>query len=310
MLRASISWIFWAGIALSACESDLGPCDESAARAVYFDSLGTPYYAGQAQVAAYCTNGCHSANAERGARVGAPAGLDFDVPVAGSDAEALSHLRAGQMNIFEWRHEAYEWAEAQTMPPEGFIRSGASFTDVSGAALPGLDQREGQEALRNWLSCGVPVIERSTPPMGAQSPGDLCAAGEVGDCRVSKGSGGLESTWTSIYDSYLGKSTCLACHETSAQATAFGTTFVMGDNATTAYDAMVGVMTNAAGVCAGDTIVVSGDADASNLVHKLEGQMPDGSSICGSPMPFGGRGPSSAIIQAVRAWIDAGALNN
>src|ERR1044071_3365417 len=47
--------------------------------------------------------------------------------------------------------------------------------------------------------------------------------------------------------------------------------------------------------------VEPGDADASYLIHKLEGS-PD---IEGDPMPFGGPPLPASTIQAIREWIDA-----
>lgn len=320
MFRFSTLALLAGAALLSACETDLGPCDDGLARTVYFDSQGTPHYGGQALVSAYCTNGCHSANAEGMARSGVPAELDFDMVVANGDAMALAHLRAGQQNIFDWRGEAQEWVEAQTMPPEGFPRSGVTYTDELGDTLPGLDEQEGQSILRNWLSCGSPVVEKSQSRTGSKSPGMCCGGmdgnlctsgnGDVGDCRVAQDSEPLEATWPSLYDEYFGSPTCLACHETQAQASAFNTTLVMGATAQTAYDAMVGVMADGAGMCAGETVVIAGDADGSNLVHKLEGEGAGGGALCGSPMPFGGRGAPEPVIQAVREWINAGALAN
>lgn len=69
------------------------------------------------------------------------------------------------------------------------------------------------------------------------------------------------------------------------------------------YDALV----NAPSVNApGQTLVIPNDADGSYLIRKLE----DADGIVGSPMPppFGGYDP--AEIEKIRAWIDAGALDN
>lgn len=68
------------------------------------------------------------------------------------------------------------------------------------------------------------------------------------------------------------------------------------------YDALVSV---ASGKCAGEMLVVPGDADASVLVQVLES-----TSTCAKPMPLG-RDPLSADqLATVRAWIDTGALRN
>lgn len=52
----------------------------------------------------------------------------------------------------------------------------------------------------------------------------------------------------------------------------------------------------------GDVRVVPGDADASYLVMKIEGRAP-----FGGRMPLGGGALDATTIEAIRAWIDAGA---
>jgi hypothetical protein len=52
--------------------------------------------------------------------------------------------------------------------------------------------------------------------------------------------------------------------------------------------------------------VAPGDPETSYLVHKLDGR----SSIVGSRMPQGGPFLSTTEINAVRAWVTAGAPNN
>lgn len=311
MVRSSLIALLVSGAVVAGCETDLGSCDEAAARTVYFSNSGKPLYGGQALVVSYCTTGCHSASAEGKDRRGVPAGLDFDMNLAGSDAELVALLKAGQHNVYEWRGEAYEWVEAQTMPPPGLKRSGVEYATLDGEMLPGLDEAAGHELLRNWLSCGAPVVEKSQQPTPTSSPGDACTEGAVGDCRVEQDAMPIEPRWSSLYSRYFGDgATCRGCHETEAQASAFNTTFVMGSTAQSAYDSMVGVMTDADGVCGGQTIVVAGSAEQSNLVHKLERQLPDGGGICGAPMPLSGQKTPASVLQAVRDWIDAGAMNN
>lgn len=64
---------------------------------------------------------------------------------------------------------------------------------------------------------------------------------------------------------------------------------------------LVGVdMVNSA--CGGKR-VLAGDANASGLIKKLEGN-------CGARMPLGGAALSSAEITLIRDWISQGAQNN
>jgi mono/diheme cytochrome c family protein len=52
--------------------------------------------------------------------------------------------------------------------------------------------------------------------------------------------------------------------------------------------------------------VAPGDPEGSYLVHKLEGR----AGIGGSRMPLGGPFLDAATLDAVRAWIEAGAAND
>lgn len=66
------------------------------------------------------------------------------------------------------------------------------------------------------------------------------------------------------------------------------------------HAALVGVPSAAA---PGQTLVVPGDAEASYLLHKLDGR----AGIVGEPMPPSGLLDAAKIAQ-VRAWIEGGAL--
>jgi hypothetical protein len=74
-------------------------------------------------------------------------------------------------------------------------------------------------------------------------------------------------------------------------------------NAAASYAALVGVASTEQATL---QRVNAGHADASYLVRKLEG----GPDITGSRMPLGGAPLDPALIANLRAWIDAGALNN
>jgi hypothetical protein len=71
-------------------------------------------------------------------------------------------------------------------------------------------------------------------------------------------------------------------------------------SAAAAFEALVGVGA-ATSACSGSDRVAPGDAAASVLYRKVSGE-----ALCGSPMPPGAP-LSAAQIDAVRAWIDAGA---
>lgn len=172
--------------ALSGCD-DLGPCDEAAAREVVYtdDAQGLPAYAGQALLTQSCGGGsfCHASNATD--RHGAPAGLDFDLLLASSAAET-EHLRSLQMVVFRHRDAIWRSIERGTMPP-GKIGETISELGAPHRGLPSLDSSEGREILRNWLACGVPVVERVTDdrpagvlPVGAVEP--VAPTIDTGNC--------------------------------------------------------------------------------------------------------------------------------
>lgn len=183
----------WLSLALVAgCAPDLGACDMPAARTVVYGvDDGAPAYAGQALIQASCGNGafCHAELASD--RFGAPAGLDFDLALA-MTADETDRLRRGQHDAYQWRHEILQQVDDGAMPP-GTTGKQVAALGIPYRDLPALDSSAGREILRNWLACGVPVVERtaqdrpaSTVAVGAVVPADplmsgtnSCATGEL-----------------------------------------------------------------------------------------------------------------------------------
>ena len=64
------------------CKSELGPCDTEAARELVYSRDGMVATQGQALMHDSCGGAafCHARGAEKAARLGAPAGMDFDMP--------------------------------------------------------------------------------------------------------------------------------------------------------------------------------------------------------------------------------------
>ncbi|MBX3246728.1 MAG: hypothetical protein KF901_06040 [Myxococcales bacterium] len=151
-----------------ACAPELGVCDDAAAQRVVYDDDGLPAYEGQALVHVSCGRArfCHSAAAEGADRFGAPAGLDFDVAiVSGDDEPALARLAAGRDQITRRPRAILHEVERGTMPPWGRATEiphadSPRYRRADGARLDYVDSHEGLEALRNWLACGAPVVER------------------------------------------------------------------------------------------------------------------------------------------------------
>ncbi len=190
-----VCWYGWVCglVLLCGCNGEtLGPCDEAAAKRVVYDERGYPYYAGQALVHASCGQAafCHSAAAEGRARWGAPHGLDFDmdissvsettVPLTPPEARLRERLRNGRRNVLQWGESFYDSVESGWMPPYGRAtldaHAGISrywFADDD-SRLPRVDDAEGLVILRNWLACGAPVVERTSPhPDGVEPVGDV-----------------------------------------------------------------------------------------------------------------------------------------
>jgi mono/diheme cytochrome c family protein len=127
------------------CGSDLGECD-MAALALSTDAAQSQPYTGQRLVHQSCAAGqCHAESAKGVDRIGAPAGLNFDVvPADTSDAESAKIIR-GESVVDENAEEMWEWISDGLMPPEG-----------KRMPLEGADK----ETVRNWLACGAPVIRQ------------------------------------------------------------------------------------------------------------------------------------------------------
>ncbi|MBL8802406.1 MAG: PKD domain-containing protein [Planctomycetes bacterium] len=106
-------------------------------------------------------------------------------------------------------------------------------------------------------------------------------------------------TWTQVYASMAADPVngCLSCHVT-AELAASGAPFEM-DTQASGFANMVNVLSTN-GPCAGTARVIPGDSAGSTLSARLDG------ISCGQQM----FGLSPQEILNVKAWIDAGALNN
>ncbi|WP_053234498.1 hypothetical protein [Sandaracinus amylolyticus] len=314
------------------CSPTVGDaCDDALARTPYYDRNGSPLYSGQAYMVEQCAS-CHGEDAA----LGAPEGLNFPVGlVSGAGEQAISggrRLLWAQANVHRQRDLIYSQVVNGAMPPRGFVPAGDSaYADADGNVLPSLRTAEGQEVLRNWLACGSPVIERTTPlaqpctapgecpvtnfcvledpdPTDEIDPRNQCLA--VGDIVPAAG-GGVDcegepqATWSWIYTClFQADQTCTsaACHGGGAM----GGALAMPD-AATGYANLFEVESEPAGACMGRVRVVPGDPDASLLVHKVEMGNP---MSCETPMPIGPPPLSEEEVGIIRQWITDGAMNN
>ncbi len=305
-LRTFLGALLLIAPALAGCSPDVGECDMAAATTVVYDDNGIPAFAGQAQVQASCGNGafCHSAQASGTDRLGAPHGLDFDMAVVvgeGPEPEFTERLRAGRARVEERIDDVFGTVEAGTMPPFGestlVAHAGAPrYAFEDGRRLPPIDLPAGYEIFRNWLACGAPVVERTTP-----RPDGVAPVGEIVEPRSVE----IEPTFTSIYDAYLGPSCGLTCHgpANAGQLALSNLDLSTRDGALAAL-----VNRDAAGRdCAGSglVLVAPNEPDDSLLLQKL---VPP-AGLCGDPMPIGATPPPN-VVEAVRGWIMDGAEDN
>jgi hypothetical protein len=115
----------------------------------------------------------------------------------------------------------------------------------------------------------------------------------------------LEPTFTSIQQLIFetpetgGRKNCTACHHNVGRTPAGGLNLLHD----VAYDNLVNV---ASAAKAGAVRVVPGSADASYIVHKVEGRP----GIAGARMPLNGPYLSDGQILILKRWIDLGAPRN
>jgi hypothetical protein len=136
----------WCVAALGGCGDGLGECDSAALGGNPTQGMTMPYE-GQRIVAEKCSTArCHSVNAEGDLRVGAPAGLNFDVVAAAATPAETAKITKAVGIVIDWAENIWDEVEGGTMPPEAPAGSG-ELNDVE------------KEAVRNWLACGAPLID-------------------------------------------------------------------------------------------------------------------------------------------------------
>lgn len=290
--------VFVSAVAVG-CAPSLGECDPVAASEVVYstDRSGSPAFVGQAIVLANCAaeGVCHARGEEADLASGVPRDLNFDVQLSGTsgtvESDAIARQRHARFRVVQ-QGAGMLWAiDNGGMPPGGSagadFYSGAPTYQYTDGTVVGLDR----DALRNWLACGAPLVERS-------SPRDDGVSAVV---RPAQARPALSPTWASIYEGLLSfESTCAggSCHSGNEDAGFAITT----PEAT--YDALSGAVATGS-ECAGEgaPLLVPGDPDASLFFQKLVG----GDSVCGDRMPRGGVPLTQEDVEAVRAWIEAGA---
>jgi hypothetical protein len=235
------------------CKRDLGECNldgqtqdgQSIPGPAAFDIAyrvtdGLPMYEGQALVQSTCGNGqfCHSPAAVGADRIGAPAGLNFDVALACTDetqdatcAQPIESCEGGQTNtayckrlesLHNNQNQVNNWAEgmiqemrAGAMPPG---EAGRSVRDVTPwlrqdgvSELPPIETSEAQEIVRNWLACQAPVIARTEIPDSAEDELEQCPSVDSEICIYNGPADLPDPVWSEIYWSLM-FTQCVICH--------------------------------------------------------------------------------------------------
>lgn len=308
------------------CSPTVGTaCNNALAQTLVYDQGGNPAYAGQSMLITSCASGgsfCHADLAQN--RYGAPFGMNFDPTLADAprwgrdEGMGADHLYRAQLLSHHLRDDIFSQVAGGQMPPGNvgaavlrppYIQY-ADSADAIGTPLPDIRSAEGREILRNWLACGSPVVESTTPPSAtpcmAESDCTLPHTCDVdrGECSLF---GAVEPTrvlttadWPSIYATIVQPSCALAvCH--GADGAALSGDLDLSTEAI-AYGALVGVAASTA-VCG--TRIVASEPDASYFIAKLEGTQNIGN--CGDRMPIGSNFLSTAQIALIRAWITDGA---
>jgi hypothetical protein len=244
---------------LIGCKRDLGECNldgktpegiqiqgPAAFDIVYRETDGLPMYEGQALVQSTCGDGsfCHAPAAVGADRVGVPAGLNFDLALACTDAtedpscaqpiesceggqtdtlycERLRGLQNNLNQVNNWAEGMIQEIRSGTMPPGAAgqrVRNNAPWIrtpdpDRPGRSdeLPSIDSDEGTEVVRNWLACQAPVIARTQiPPSAALELQPCQSVGE--EICVYSGPGVLpDPNWSDIYFGIM-FTDCVICH--------------------------------------------------------------------------------------------------
>lgn len=164
--------------------------------------------------------------------------------------------------------------------------------------MPSLTARLG------WLSvlimCTAAGCASSNTP---STPSDVDAST---DAAATSDSPAATGTFTAIYAMMFPSTTngrCNFCHGLPANTTSNGN-LAMGTDKATAYAALVAKKSSGK-QCAGQTLVVPGQPDASLFYLKFSEDV-----TCGSRMPLGGNLLNNSQREMVRSWIAAGAKDD
>lgn len=171
--RCAITGIAAASVLLAAsCGVDLGKCDMTQLGG---DMLTATAYTGQQLVQNNCASGrCHSEGAQGSLRVGAPAGLNFDVVPGANTPDEQAKAGRGDAKVKEKADLMWSLIDGGNMPPPG-----------RGTTLSSTDK----ESIRNWLACSAPIINAANTTATADWDSIYGVLATSGTCSACHGSG-------------------------------------------------------------------------------------------------------------------------
>jgi hypothetical protein len=243
-----------AAAGVGGCKRDLGECNldgqtpdgrpiegPAAFDIAYRLTDGLPMYEGQALVQSTCGDGsfCHAPGALGADRIGVPAGLNFDVALACTDAsqdpsctqpietcdggqtntaycQRLERLHNNQNQITHFAEGMIQEMRAGAMPPGEAgrrVRNNTPWLRKSDdSELPPIESDEAQEIVRNWLACQSPVIARTEIAGSVEDELESCPSVDGEICIYNGPQGDLPGPmWSEIYWSIMFNE-CVICH--------------------------------------------------------------------------------------------------
>jgi len=344
--------------AMFGCKRDLGECNltgttpdgtpidgPAAFDVAYRINDGMPMYEGQALVQSTCGDGtfCHAPLATGSNRIGAPAGMNFDVSlvctgdVAGCQtnppySDRVQRLNGDQGNIRNWAESMIQEMRAGAMPPGEAgqrVRNNIPWLRPDGSELPSIDSSEAQEIVRNWLACDAPAIGRSeTPPTEADQLQPCGTSDEEVFCLYSGPAADLpDPNWSDIYWTIMFVQ-CVGCHGPAndnvdmnpdnplsgeipggASSAALAVLDLTGSDTTDTTnwpeDSYPAVV-DASASTAGSCAGQGFVVEASNSEDSIMVEKMRGMQTCGGQMPVGGLLPQP-LVDVVAEWVDLGA---
>lgn len=298
------------------CVDDLGTCDPAKlGRDSVLMNSNTVVYAGQAIINKACATGCHASTAKGKDRRGAPEGLDFDLlPVLEEKAagtrknakgDTLVKLKSSQASglqqrrniVMSQRDEIWRQVQENLMPP------GSSFEALLTSIYTAKDDAPCQrvtpfkklpdglarQAFRNWLACGVPIVEAIGEDVSRrQIPGTV---GYQFPACPPEDMSSEPSTLETLLEGPFG--TCSSCHPILSPPD-----FSSLDRLKTT------LLDSTMDACGGKPFITPGDPSASFLYDVLALDNPGCNH---TQMPAGGPYLTAAELQRVSDWITAGA---